>query len=336
MREPAMTSDEKLKWLLVGAGDIAGKRVAAALAGSGELVAVCDIVRERAEQTAAQFGAREVYTNLDEALAATPADAVYLATPVFLHAGQARDVLESGRPVLVEKPLGLNAADALQAVEAARARKLAAGCAYFRRLSARYAHAKGMIDRGEFGRIVQVRLTYFSWFNPEPGDPKYWRVIPAKSGGGVLADMGSHMFDVLIGLLGLPVSVFAEAKTLVQPYAAEDSAAILMELPGGARVVAGFGWNSKTWVHEFEIVGTEARLKWSPYDSGKIVKTVGRETEELLLEDPANVHRPLVDDFARAVRGGSVPAVPLAEALKTNILLDAVYESSRRKKEIHL
>jgi predicted dehydrogenase len=331
-----MPRDEPTRWLLVGAGDIAGKRVAAALAASGRLAAVCDVVQERAEQVAGPFGASEVYKDLDEALAGTSADAVYLATPVFLHARQARQVLESGRHALVEKPLGLNAADARQAVEAARSRDLTAGCAFFRRCSARYAQAKEMIDRGEFGRIVLVRMTYFSWFNPAADDPKYWRVVPAKSGGGVLADMGSHMFDVLIGLLGMPVKVYAETKTLVQPYEAEDSAVVLMELAGGAPVVAGFGWNSRTWAHEFEIVGTEAKLKWFPYDSGKAVKTVGREVRELELPDPDNVHQPLVEDFVRAVRGGSSPAVPLAEALKTNILLDAIYESSREKKEIRL
>jgi predicted dehydrogenase len=332
-----MSRNDKLKWLLVGAGDIAGKRVSAALSGSGELVAVCDLVRERAEQAARRFAAPEIYEDLDRALAGTTANAVYLATPVHLHAGQARQVLESGRHVLVEKPLGLNAADALQAVKAARERPdLAAGCAYYRRCSARYAHAKRMIDRGEFGRITLARLTYSTWFNPDPGDPKYWRVVPSKGGGGVLADMGSHMFDVLTGLLGAPVKVYAEAKALVQPYAVEDSAVVLMELAGGAPVIGAFGWNSRTWTHEFEIVGTEAKLKWSPYDSGKIIKTVGRETEELALEDPANVHQPLVEDFARAVREGAPPAVPFEEALKTNILLDAVYESSRRKKEIRL
>jgi len=331
-----MPQNDTTKWLLVGAGDIAGKRVAPALAGSGGLIAVCDVVRERAEQTAARHGAPEVYQDLDKALAGTSAEAVYLATPVFLHARQARQVLESGRHVLVEKPLGLDAADARQAVEAAQSTGLASGCAYFRRCSTRYAQAKEMIDRGEFGRIVLVRLTYFSWFNPASDDPKYWRVVPSKSGGGVLADMGSHMFDVLIGLLGMPAKVYAETRTLIQPYEAEDSAAILMELPGGAPVVAAFGWNSRTWAHEFEIVGTEAKLKWFPYDSGKVIKTVGREIQELEVPNPDNVHQPLVEDFARAVRDGATPAVPLAEALKTNILLDAIYRSSRAGKEIRL
>jgi predicted dehydrogenase len=331
-----MSREDKTKWLLVGAGDIAGKRVASALASAGELVAVCDVARDRAEKTAGRFNAREIYEDLDDALARTSANAAYIATPVFLHARQAVDVLRSGRHVLVEKPLGINAADAGRAVEAARGRDLRAGCAYFRRCSPRYAHAKAMLERGELGQVVLVRMTYFSWFNPERDDPKFWRVVRQKSGGGVLSDMGSHMFDVLIGLLGMPLAVFAEAETLVQPYEVEDSAAILMELPGGARVVAGFLWNSKTWVHEFEIIGTEARVKWSPYDSGQVVKTVGTEAEELDLPNPENVHLPLVEDFARAVREGDDPVVPLAEALKTNTLLDAVYESAKRGEEIRL
>jgi predicted dehydrogenase len=134
----------------------------------------------------------------------------------------------------------------------------------------------------------------------------------------------------------MPVKVRAEIKTLVQPYEAEDSAAVLMELPGGTPVLAAFGWNSRTWSHEFEIVGTEARLKWCPYDAGKILKTAGRDLQELELPESDNVHRPIIEDFARAVREGASPAVPLAEALKTNVLLDAVYESSRKGQDIRL
>jgi predicted dehydrogenase len=331
-----VSGEDKTKWLLVGTGEIARKRVASALVSSGELVAVCDVVRERAEQAAGEFNAREIYHDLGEALAQTSANAVYLATPVSLHARQAVLVLRSGRHVLVEKPLGVNAADAGLAVDAARGQNLRAGCSYFRRCSPRYAHAKEMIVKGKFGRIVLVRMTYFSWFNPGRDDPRYWRVVPSKSGGGVLSDMGSHMFDVLIGLLGMPTKVYAVTKTLVQPYDVEDSAAILLELPGGAQVVASFHWNSKTWTHEFEIVGTEAKVKWFPYDSGKVLKTVGPDTEELDLPNPENVHLPLIEDFVRAVRSGGEPIVPLAEALKATILLDAVYESARLGKEIRL
>lgn len=327
-----------VRWLLAGTGDIARKRVAPALAGTapGALAGVCDIVPERAEQLGREFGATEVYTDLDEALARTSATAVYLATPVCLHAPQAVQVLKAGKHVLVEKPLGISADDARQALRAARDSGLQAGCAYFRRCAPRYAHAAGMLADGEFGRLVLIRMTYFSWFNPEPDDPKYWRVVKARGGGGPLADMATHMFDVQIGLLGMPRRVLAKTRRLVHDYEAEDSAVILMEYEGGPDVVATFHWNSKTWSHEYEIIGTEAKLKWHPYDTGPVVKTVGRDISELDLPGADNVHAPLVNDFVDAVASGRPPVVPLEEALKTNILLDAVYRSAETGKDVTL
>jgi len=330
--------EESVRWLLVGTGDIAVKRVAPALATTapGQLVGVCDIVPDRAEKVGREHGAKECFTDLGEALSATSANAVYLATPVFLHAAQAAQVLAADKHVLVEKPLGVSAADAQQAVQAAEGRDLRAGCAYFRRCFPRYDLAKTMLEQGEFGRLVLVRMTYFSWFNPDPDDPKYWRVVKSKGGGGPLADMATHMFDVMIGLLGMPKKVYAKAKTLVQPYEAEDSSVLLMEYEDGADVVATFHWNSKTWSHEFEVIGTEAKVKWHPYDTGKVVKTVGRRIDELDLPNAENVHAPLVKDFVDAVVDGRPPLVPLEEAAKTNALLDAVYRSAEAGEEVEL
>ena len=333
-----MSERSKVNWLLVGTGDIANKRVAPALVSAQEssLVGVCDVVGERAEQTAKQFKAGEIYTDFDDALAKTSANAAYLATPVALHSAQAAAVLESGRHVLVEKPLAVSADDAAAAVRAAEGKDLRAGCAYFRRCTPRYTQAAEMLAAGEFGQVVLVRMTYFSWFNPEPDDPKFWRVVKAASGGGPLSDMGSHMFDVLIGLLGMPKTVMARCENLVHRWEVEDSSVLIMTLESGAQTIASFHWNSKTWSHEFEIVGTEAKVKWHPYDSGPVVKTVGRDISQLDLPGAENVHLPLVEDFVRAVIDGRDPIVPLAEAAKSNRLLDAVYESAETGREVQL
>jgi len=328
----------KVNWLLVGTGDISQKRVAPALVAAkpGKLVGVCDIVKDRVEELANAFGAEEVYTDLDDALAKTNANCVYLATPVGLHASQTVKVLEAGKHVLVEKPLGISGDDAMQAVNAAQDKDLRAGCAYFRRCTPRYQQAKQMITDGEFGQVVLVRMTYFSWFAPSPDDPKYWRVVKSKSGGGPLSDMGSHMFDVFIGLFGMPKSVYAKCDNLVHKWDVEDSAVIIMTMKNGSQVVASFNWNSKTWSHEFEIIGTEAKIKWHPYDAGPVVKTVGRDIQQLDLLGAENVHLPLVEDFVQAVLEGREPVVPLAEAAKTNLLLDAVYKSAETGDEIRL
>lgn len=324
------------RWLLVGTGDLARKRVAAALAGTpgSRLVGVVGHP-ERAAAIAGEWRA-ESFADLDQALAQSDAQAVYVATPVDRHAEQALAAIRAGRHVLVEKPLGLSAPDAARVVEAAAGAKVVAGCAYYRRCTPRYAHAVDLLRRGDLGRIVSVNLQYRAWYDPDPADPKYWRVVPSRGGGGPLADMGSHMFDVLIGLLGMPRSVCAKVATLVHRYEAEDSAMVVMEMPGGTPVSAGIHWNSKSWSHTFEIVGVEGSLKWSPYDAGPVVVTRGREVQELDLPHAANVTEPLVADFVGAVRSGREPAAPVREALKTNVLLDAIYASARGGREVVL
>ena len=326
-----------MKWLLLGAGDISRKRVLPALVAEprSEVVAVCDLDESRAKEMAAESGAA-VFTDYGAALSDSGADAVYVATPVFLHVPHAIEALDAEKHVLVEKPVGVNYEQAAELASAAEESSRKCGISYFRRFAPKYRMAKEMLVRGEFGQVVLIRMTYFSWFNPARNDPKYWRVVPERSGGGPLSDMGTHMFDVLIGLLGLPESVYAKVGTLTHDYAVEDSAAAIMIMPGGAQVIASFNWNSKTWSHEFEIIGTEAKVKWHPYDSDSVVKTVGRDIREIETPNHANVHYPLIEDFVSAVEEDRDPAITAAEAAKTNLLLDALYLSARKGHEVRI
>lgn len=327
----------KVQWLCVGTGDIVKKRAAAALASAdgGKLVGVCG-GRERAQAIADEHGAPEVYDDLDQALKETTADTVYVGTPVYRHGDEAVRAIEAGKHILVEKPLGLSGDDAQQIADAAKAAGVTAGCAYYRRTFPSYRHLKQLINDKALGRLVLVRTCYWGWFSPTPDDPKLWRVQKDRSGGGPLMDMGSHMFDIMIGLLGLPKTVFAHCATLVQDYEVEDSSAITMTYEDGLQVVAHFGWNSKTWSHEFEIVGSEAKVKWSPADAQKVVVTRGRDIDEVETPLAANVHEPLVADFNAAVAGGHDPICPIAEAVRTNRVLDAIYRSSTERRIVEL
>ena len=324
-----------MNWLIVGTGDIASKRVIPALAAERrcKIAAVCDISAERAEEAASAHSA-SAYTDYDEALNQTDIDAVYVATPIFLHVPQAAAALERGKHVIVEKPAALNYAETQMLARAAEKTEAKCAVAYFRRFCDRYRMAKEMLSAGQFGKVVLVRMTYFSWFNPASDDPKYWRVVPDRSGGGPLADMGTHMFDVMIGLLDLPQTVYAKVETLTHDYAVEDSAVAIMKYDDGPQVIASFNWNSKTWSHEFEIIGTEAKVKWHPYDGPKIIKTVGRDIQEIEIPNHDNVHYPLIEDFVDCVEQGREPRTSVAEAAKTNLLLDAVYESSKLGQEV--
>ena len=325
----------KLRWLVVGTGDIANKRVLPAIEMEprSTLVAVCDKVEERAGAAASPRGAK-VYSDYAEALKSPEIDAVYLCTPVFLHVPQAMQALSAGKHVLVEKPVALNYPQARTLMSAAARSDRKCGVAYFRRFAPKYAMAREMLRKAEFGKVVLIRMTYFSWFNPAQEAPKYWRVVPSRSGGGPISDMGTHMFDVLVGLFGMPESVYARAETLVQPYAVEDSCVAVLKMPSDAQVLASFHWSSKTWAHEFEIVGAEAKVKWHPYDGESVTKTVGRTTQEIPTPNPANVHYPLIEDFVSVVAENRDPAVTAGKAARTNRVIDALYLSAREERVV--
>lgn len=328
----------KLRWLLVGTGDIAKKRVAPAIEAEerSELYAVMDISKERANDFVKHYSDVKVYTDFEKALSDDLVDAVYIATPIFLHKEQSIRALKAEKHVLCEKPLALNAKEANEIVKTASETDKHFAVSYFRRFYPRYKMAKKMLKKEEFGQIVLVRMTFFSWFSPPKNDPKYWRVVPEKSGGGPISDMGTHMIDVLVGLFGLPESVYAKVDTLTHHYKVEDSASIVMKLKNGAHVVATFNWNSKTWSHEFEIIGTKAKVKWHPYDETKIVKTVGRRIREIDMPNHDNVHYPLIEDFVSSIFENRRPLITAGEAFKTTKVIDAIYQSANKNKEIIL
>jgi 1,5-anhydro-D-fructose reductase (1,5-anhydro-D-mannitol-forming) len=327
---------EEIKWLLVGAGDIARKRVGAALcdAKQSRLVAVCDLNEENARSIAEEYSAENHFTDFGDALANANCNAVYIATPVHLHVPQALKALERGFPVLVEKPLCLSVEDGKDLIIKAKSTGLTAATSYYRRLFPAYEFTKQMITNQEFGQLVLVRMVYDSWFSPQPSDQKYWRVVKGKAGSGPISDMGSHMLDVMIGLLGMPKKLTVLSDHLVHDWEVEDTSSILMQMASGAQVYASFNWSSKTWRHEFELVGSESRLVWAPYDSGELKKTVGRDTTNLSMPPGENVHQPLVQDFVDALLNGKQPICPLTEGIKVNILMDAIQRSASEGIEV--
>lgn len=326
-----------INWLIVGTGDIVRKRAAAAIASEprSRIRALCSRSQESARELADRYSAT-VYTDLTAALQDKGIDAVYIATPVFLHVPMTIETLKANKHVLVEKPLSLSYPQAKELIEVSNNTHFKCAVAYYRRFYPKYAAVGEMLKNNVFGQVVLIRMTYFAWTNPPHDDSRYWSVTPEKSGGGPLYDMGCHMFDVMIGLFGLPETVYAKIETLTHDYQVEDSSVVIMKYQDGPQVIASFNWNSKTWSHEFEIVGTEAKVKWHPYDSKDIVRTIGRDIEQIEIPNAENAHFPLIEDFVSSIIENREPQTTVAEAAKTNFLLDAIYMSAEKNSEVRI
>jgi len=329
-----------VKWLLVGAGQIANNRIAPALVetANSKIIAICDTRAEAAAALAKKFGVSQTYGDFEQALAESGADAVYLATPVALHVPHGLRVLESGKHLLVEKPLGLNATECRRLANMAQGSDRLAGCAYYRRHSGYYKFTKAMVENGEFGQIVGGYMNYFAYHKPDKSALNYWTVVREKAGGGLLCHLGSHIFDIFIGLFDLPLSVCAQCATLTNDWNVEDCAAIIIKLRNGALLTANFNWNSMTPCrHELEILGTRAKVTWGwPHDSEPLLKTVGREVQKVEIPKVKNIHLPLVQDFVDAVLNNRQPQCTVKEAFKTSMLTDAIYRSAAEGRNVEI
>jgi predicted dehydrogenase len=327
-----VTEGQTVRWAIVGLGDIVRKRVASAILGQPDSSLHACVTRDPAARKAEldALAPMQVYRNVDRMLADADVDAVYLATPVHLHAPHAIASLKAGKDVVVEKPMAPDIHEAHQMCRVARQTGRRLAVAYYRRFWSRFELVKRLLDQGDLGRVVLVRMALTGWYRPETNAPGAWRIEPGLSGGGVLADVGCHRLDLLAWWLGLPRRLVADVRTLTHDYQVEDSANVLMELSGGAPFTGSFHWNSKTRADEIHLVGTEAAVRLSGGEDPEVIITRGRDVERRRLPRPENAHQPLIDDFARAVLEDRPPRFSGADGLQATQILAAIYASSHR------
>src|SRR5580698_6446646 len=209
-----------LNWIVVGIGDISVRRFIPAIQAEPRSGLYGLVTRDPAK--AAPYNTR-VWTTLDEALADPAVQAVYVATPVFLHAPQTIQSLRAGRHVMCEKPMAMNEAEARSMVQTAEETGLKFGVAYYRRAYPKVRRAKQLLEAGVIGKPVLAELTCHEW-RGETGSHRSWLIDPAQAGGGPLYDIASHRIDVLNFLFGQPERAVGFLSNVVHHYAVEDNA----------------------------------------------------------------------------------------------------------------
>ncbi len=287
-----------LNWIVIGVGDIARRRVIPAILAEPRSRLFGIVTRDPAK--AAPYNTR-TWPTLDAVLADPAAkaevQAVYVATPVFLHAPQTIQSLEAGKHVLCEKPMAMNEAEAHGMVQAADRSGKTFGVAYYRRCYPKVQRAKQLLAAGAIGQPVLAELTCHSWFDGQGS--RSWLVDPSRAGGGPLFDIASHRIDVLNFLFGQPLRVTGQLSNVVHRYAVEDNATVMIEYTGGVRGIVDVRWHSRVDRDECRIRGTDGEMELSPLNGPDLVYPGGREN----LPPHANLHYPMIDNFVDAIEG---------------------------------
>jgi predicted dehydrogenase len=348
-------SAKKLGIGIIGSGGIAQNAHMpgyAAIPDLCEIVAVADSNPEVARQAAEKFGVKRLFTDYQELLALPEVDAVSVCTPNYLHMDPTIKAFEAGKHVLCEKPIAMNAGEARKMVEAARRAGKKFQVGYNSRFAPSNQLLKSYIDAGDLGEIYYARAQALR----RRGIPGWGVFIDkSKQGGGPLIDIGVHILDLTLWLMGHPRPVAASGVTYAKfgkrsdivgfmgqwdhkNFTVEDFASALIRLENGATVVleSSFVANLPEEVHNCTLLGTEGGATTSPLT---IVQEKHRSLQTFKPEFPGgsvNTHHAEVKHFVEAIQNDTQPLVTGEHGMMVAQIMDAIYESSEVGHEVKI
>jgi len=302
---------EKINWGLIGCGDIARKRVASALRDTPQstLLAVSRAQSELAESFARQFGAKKWYPDWRDLLTDGEINAVYLATPVHLHASQCIEAANAGKHVLCEKPMAMNAAECEQMIAACRANDVKLGVSYYRHFYPVVARIRSLISAGEIGKPILAQLNAFEWFNPDLSEPRGWLLKREFAGGGPMFDFGCHRIEVLLNLFGRIDRTTALATKALFDREVEDTAAAVFQFEQGTCATLTVSHAAREPQDTLDIFGSKGSIHVPILNEGRMRIANAEGEREESYPPAANIHQPLIEDFVKAVTQGLKPRV---------------------------
>jgi predicted dehydrogenase len=330
----------KLRVGVIGCGGAASwHATAVASAAECEVVALVD----PSETNLRRFRTRvplvadaPAFTDVEEMLAAVDLDAVTVVTPHTVHHPIVMSAIKRNLHVLCEKPLTCTPEHAREIEAAAAANKVTVMVSYQRRLDPAYTFMRETIADGVLGDLRSIQVSCGQhWLQGTAGT---WRQNPALSGGGMLMDSGSHLVDMLLWLVDLPVeSVAALVDNAGSPVDINTSATV--QFAGGVQgQLSVVGDLAITWMETVIVSGSEGLLRYEvepqhPWRTGRVtLATDDQITQQLELPDGPGIHRA----WLSAIRGESPNPSPPSGGLRVAELSDAIYRSARERATVRL
>jgi predicted dehydrogenase len=345
--------ESNIRWGIIGCGQIAYDKVMPALAAAdnADLVALSDPDAAQLDRARVAFPQAKCYAEMNGVLADDSVDAVYIATPNFLHAEQAIAAASAGKHVLVEKPMAINAAEARQMVEAAEQANVKLMVAYMTLFNPAYKAAKRVVDAGMLGDVVSVRGRHSYVISPESiSSAAAWR-LDRDHGGGPLMDVAVYPTFTLRDLTRLRITELCATGAVRQLHGETEFDSVLLTFlleDGTPGVIeATFTYAAS----HIELEGTRGRLALIGHVTQAIAgrlevelwmpgqHAVGEQiTHEIVPGGLPHFYNYLgeVEHFGDCILNEETPVSSGREALHEMLVADATRESIRSDRRIEL
>lgn len=354
---------EKVRLGIIGVGGMGSYHLLSALIFNPrvEIVAICDILEDRAKAAAEQANLPDakIYTDFRAMIDTEQLDAVDIVTPNYLHSVIAVYALDRGLHVFCEKPDAVSVEEAEKMKAASERSGKVLMCMRNNRYYANSKYLKKRILAGEFGEMYCGRC---GWIRRRgiPGKGG-WFTTKAKSGGGPLIDLGVHMIDLSIWLMGNPKPV-AVSGCVFNKFAGneaasdsenskfgdsvsggtfdvEDLAMGFIRFDNGACLQIEFSWASNVEKENrfVEIRGTKGGFKWSDNGEAAIYsEEEGQLTDTVYKTEMGNGHKAALDHFVNILLDGAKKDYVPEQGVNMIKILEAMYRSAELGREVAL
>jgi len=337
-----------VKFALIGCGRISPNHFdAIENAPHATLVAVCDIVEEKAKKAALENGLEKWYTDAETMLKNEDIDVCCILVPSGLHCELTCLVASYGVNVLCEKPLDVTKEKMQKMIDTCKANGVKLGSIFQRRSYDGAIKVREIIQQGKIGKVTlgDASLKYFR--DQEYYDSGEWRGTWELDGGGALMNQGVHGVDMISWIMGGVHSVYAHCKTLAWDIETEDTAVVSVRFKNGALGVIQATTTAYPGLDTiFSFHGTEGSISfgddklymWEVKDETlekpEIHNSMGGKNCQYSTTNIGHIMQ--IEDMALAVIEDREPMITGEDAKKSVEIILAIYESARTGKEIVL
>ena len=314
---------------IIGCGGIAPSHAQAVQEVEGaRLVATVDIVAQRAEALATEYGALRAYAAYEEALSDPMVNAVIICLPPYLHADAAMTAAKVGKHILCEKPMANTLSEVTGMIKAAAATGVTLMVGQVLRFREANILARRFLQEGRIGNSHHLIRRRFHHVQSFPSAP--WSADPEKAGGWLLSGYGVHELDTVLWLLDTRVeSVYAQGAKVNPHWRDYDDLAIQMWLVGDVMATLNLSLNCHTEVWDMVIVGDRGSMRVT----GEEVVINGDSIPAPM--NPSGGFVPQLTEFVSAVRERREPEASGRDVCRTMIALEAVKVSLATQELIH-
>ncbi len=298
-----------INWGIIGCGNVCEKKSGPSFykIEHSNLVAVMRRDPDKVKDYAMRHKVDKYYTDADQLIADSQVDAVYIATPPNTHMQYAIKAMQAGKPVYVEKPMGMNSAECEEMIRTSETTNQKLFVAFYRRALPYFLKVKELLESGVIGNVLTVEVKQYR--SPRVSDltssDHTWRVDKDIAGEGYFYDLAPHTLDILDFLLGEITDAKGFSANLGQFYEVKDTISAILKFKSG--IIGSGRWcfvtSAQTDVDSIIITGTKGEIRFSTFAFSPILLLSDTVSESFDIPLPEHIQQPLIQTIVDELTG---------------------------------